>query len=189
MCEVISHADFSLEGDKLRVNLPGSYAVLIMSSSTDIGLQVKQILNRINIDGMGKACLDIMAGGNRKAVKMSLASTTPIRKVPVLYFVVDGKIRFQYRKKEGRREIESWLREKFSTHGTSVPQRQSARSRHSNPGPMHMPTMRTEEYRSRRRKRRDFSMAESQDERMQPQRAVGAPVGINAAWRIDQGNE
>jgi len=191
--EIITQSDFSLEPSddgkqKLRINLPGCYAVLVMSSAKDEGLRVKQILNNMRIQGLGKAYIDIMQGKNRILPKMSMQSTTPIRHVPVLYLVVDGKIRGNYNKQTDPRQIEGWFREKFQKFGAMAAQGQGAPRRNGMRKPEHMATMYAEDPRVSGRRRRgggNFSMAEQQDREIQQQRTVGAPTGINAAWRVD----
>jgi len=37
-----------------------------------------------------------------------------------------------------------------------------------------------------RRQKQSFSIAESQDRENDEQRAIGAPVGLNAAWRCEK---
>lgn len=182
MCEIISYKDFTVESGedgsrKLRINLPSNYAVLIMSSAKDEGLRVKQILNNLRIAGLGKACLDIMQGGNKRLSKMSLSTKTPIRRVPMLFFVVDGRVRAIYNKKVSPREIEYWFREKHQKFGSIQPNRER-RAQH---------TMYAQEPQitNRRRTNKNYHISDQEVERSE-QRSVGAPTGINAAWRTDR---
>ena len=95
MCEPLNHTDFQLENGedgkpRLRIALTGSYVVLVMSSTKDEGLVAKQMITKIQIRGLSKACIDVTSGQNRNVVRQSLVTTTPIKTVPKIFFVVDG---------------------------------------------------------------------------------------------------
>lgn len=189
-CEILTFNDFTLEGNKLRIEMPGVCAVLIMTGSNDMSLQVRQILDSINIRGMGKAYIDVHIKNNRKIIDLSAGTTTPIKRLPFLVLSVDGKIRCKYTKKATKRDIETWLRLKFQEFSMEAQPQMSSRSRQSRVPAMSEPRQRImnpqEPQITERRQKQSFSIAESQDSENSAQRSIGAPVGLNAAWRCEK---
>lgn len=210
MCEILTCENFTLEGNKMRVEVPGAYAVLVLTSSHDLCMQVRQILGNIIIKGMGKAYIDIAKNKNRKVIDMSADTMTPIEQLPTLLYVIDRRIKFKKiitPKMANKRSIENWLRKKHQEFGMEMQPQMSSRSRQSgfpatmaNPhdapysqapqGNMSrgkMPPLNPQEPQvTSRRQRQSFSIAEKHDSQDSVGRAIGAPVGINAAWRCEK---
>ena len=186
--EQLVYSDFSVEsGDSnknnLRLSYPGPMAVLIMSSSNDEGLQARQILAKLKIEGLGKACIDIYTGNNRNIIRMSQATITPIRRVPMLFLFIDGKIRGNYTKELSLQSVTAWFRDKYSKFASHA-RGTDPRARRAEG----IATINAEEPMMSNRKRQNadrFSISRNQDDIMDGERGIGAPTGLNAAWRID----
>lgn len=172
MLQPISLKSFSVEesdnGKRLRVDLIGPNLILIGSNKERDAIQAKKVATSVNIPVLNKFFYN--CDSNPSLLKLSASTNTPIRNIPTIFFVVDGKIVAIYNKPININTMTQWFMEKIAkfTHVTKMSQSQTG---------THDVTF--------KRRREDPSKYSMNAANVKASTDIPF-IGVNAAWRSDQ---